>query len=192
MEKKNFLSYKVKWLLYEATKFYLITVTILSFYGTSSGSSVDEPTQLSIMLNYPRLLLTSSPEPMYIFLNHLFNLVLNLLLFSLPTIYIILLMVKIIEFYSVHIKQGGFILKEHTISSWLVNKLRVSYKIEQIVQRDEIILLVFAMVSSVLGFFYAWRWYLLGFVGIVLYLFLSIALIIGANRKSPVNSKDEE
>lgn len=85
--------------------------------------------------------------------------------------------VKGIEFYYAILLRGQTVpRKRFAASSCLLGTIPISYRVDQIVLKDEMVLLVLQFIFCILGFVIGVRWYLVGAVGMCLYLILFLTL----------------
>ncbi|WP_312648919.1 hypothetical protein [Aminipila sp.] len=100
----------------------------------------------------------------------------NTLLASLSVPFAICLAVKLIEFFIIRFNLGETVAKDKLVLSWLIEHFYISYKADQVVLKDETILLILQFILCIFGFFIQLKWYSIGMIGILLYLYLYISL----------------
>ncbi len=90
--------------------------------------------------------------------------------------FIIFLAIKLIEFFLIQFKFGVNISKDGFVLTWLIKHFQISYKSDQIILKDETILLLLELIFCIFGFFVELKWFVLGILGMFFYFSLYIAL----------------
>ncbi len=152
-KKRFFKSQKVNKMLDGSSRHWFLAVAIYIFLSNWNDPSTDTPSELSYILKDN-----------------------NSLLACLPVAFYTILIIKLIEFYLVLIRSGRVKPKDKSLLSWLVKRFHISYTPEQVILKDETILLGFQFFFCTFGFFYELKWYLLGAVSLIIYFILYILI----------------
>jgi len=154
-EKKlfRFKSQKVNRMLDLALYWWFVAVVVFIFIRYSNSFTTDKPSEISLMLKEY-----------------------NPLLACLPIAFTIILALKLTEFFLIRLKSGEMIPKDKSVLEWLIEHFQISYKADQLVLKDETILLIWQFMFCVFGFFIELKWYPTGALGIAFYLCIYIAL----------------
>jgi hypothetical protein len=159
-KKRFFKSQKVNKILNESSRHWFLAVAIYIFLSNWNDPSTDTPSELSYILKDN-----------------------NSLLACLPVAFYTILIIKLIEFYLVFIRSGRVIPKDKSLLFWLVKRFHISYTPEQVILKDETILLGFQFFFCTFGFFYELKWYLLGAVSLIIYFILYILMSFNDIKK---------
>ena len=152
-KRRFFASEKVNRMLDETARYWLIAVCIFNFLCISNNPATDKPSELSFVLKEY-----------------------NSLLACLSVAFAIFLVLKLIEFYLIHLKSEEIVPKGKSVLSWLIKDFHISYKGNQLVLKNETILLGWQFMFCVFGFFIELKWYVIGNLGMILYLCIYITL----------------
>lgn len=146
-------SEKVNRMLAETSRYWLIAFCIFMFLRSSNNLATNEPSELSFILKEY-----------------------NPFLVCLPVAFVILLALKFIEFVLIFLKSGETVLKDKSVLSFLVRMFHINYKADQLVLKDETILLAWQFMFCIFGFFIELKWYFLGVLGMSFYLLFYVTL----------------
>ncbi|WP_324822220.1 hypothetical protein [Sinanaerobacter sp. ZZT-01] len=149
----RFQSEKIQGRLRRLNWFWSISVIIFILLSFSDNLATDRPSELSFVLKEYNPLLACLCVP-----------------------FVICLVVKLIEFFLIRFKSAAIVPDKKSILSWLIRHFYISYKTEQLVLKEETILLILQTAFCVFGFFMEMKWYLIGAIGMLLYLLLYITL----------------
>lgn len=94
----------------------------------------------------------------------------------LPVAFVIILLLKLIEFILICIKSGEIEPKDKSILSFLIKTFHLSYKSDQVILKNETILLIYQFTFCIIGFFLELKWFIIGTLGMGLYCCLYIIL----------------
>jgi len=84
--------------------------------------------------------------------------------------------VKIVEFFLIRFRSEVIVPDKKSALSWFIRHFYISYKPEQLVLKEETILLILQAAFCIFGFFMEMKWYFMGAIGMFLYLLLYIVL----------------
>jgi hypothetical protein len=159
-KKRFFKSQKINKMLDESSRHWFLAVAIYIFLSNWNDPSTDTPSEISYILKDN-----------------------NSLLACLPVAFYTILIIKLIEFYLVFIRSGRVIPKDKSLLSWLVKRFHISYSPEQVILKNETILLGFQFFFCIFGFFYELKWCLLGAVSLIIYFILYILISFNDIKK---------
>jgi hypothetical protein len=159
-KKRFFKSQKINKMLDESSRHWFLAVAIYIFLSNWNDPSTDTPSEISYILKDN-----------------------NSLLACLPVAFYTILIIKLIEFYLVLIRSGRVIPKDKSLLSWLVKRFHLSHTPEQVILKDETILLGFQFFFCIFGFFYELKCYLLGAVSLIIYFILYILISFNDIKK---------
>lgn len=144
---------KAKKMINESTWYWLVATLIFNFLRLSNNFTTDKPSELSFVLKEYNPLLACLSVPF--------------------TIYLV---VKLIEVFLIRLKPEETVPEGKSVLLWLIKHFHISYRADQLVLKDETLLLVFQFLLCFFGFFIELKWYLIGSIGLFFYLCLYIAL----------------
>jgi len=150
---KFFNNEKVSKMIGATSRYWLIAFCIFLIFRSSNNIATDRPSELSFVLK--------EYNPFFA---------------CLPVAFVIILLLKLIEFILICIKSGKIRPKDKSVLLFLIKTFNISYISDQVILKNETILLVYQFTFCIIGFFLELKWYIIGTLGMGLYFCLYIIL----------------